>query len=172
MFTRSVRLQEPEQNLLVFLWWLQDKTESYLPAGSNLDVNCGLAVPQDRHVFFWEVNYGEISRWPDEHLLLPVNHTGEILQGIEDPITLLILQKAYKTYEIMLTGVPESSSKDMKDPPMLTRIDFLQMIPLSKQSTFSVITFSITSALLCEWGDTVLGTAEILTAEVSNYNPV
>lgn len=49
----------------------------------------------------------------------------------------------------ILTGFPVSSSNNMKDLPTLISSDFLQMTPLSKQSTFSDVTLSITSALLC-----------------------
>lgn len=51
--------------------------------------------------------------------------------------------------KMILTGFPVSSSNAMKDLPMLMRRDFLQMTPLSKQSTFSAATLSITSELLC-----------------------
>ncbi len=51
--------------------------------------------------------------------------------------------------KVTLTGFPVSSSKAMKDLPMLISRDFLQMTPLSKQSMFSAATLSITSALLC-----------------------
>lgn len=50
---------------------------------------------------------------------------------------------------VTLTGFPVSSSNATKDLPMLISSDFLQMTPLSKQSTFSAVTLSITSALLC-----------------------
>lgn len=60
--------------------------------------------------------------------------------------TLLLVTYILK---MTLTGFPVSSSKAMKDLPMLISRDFLQMTPLSKQSTFSAATLSITSALLC-----------------------
>lgn len=43
----------------------------------------GLTVPEDGDVFLWEMNHCEVSSWPDEHPLLPINHTGWILQGAE-----------------------------------------------------------------------------------------
>ena len=43
----------------------------------------GLTVPEDGDIFLWEMNHCEVSSWPDEHPLLPVNHTGWILQGAE-----------------------------------------------------------------------------------------
>lgn len=52
---------------------------SYLPARSNLDMHCSLSVPEDCDVFLWEMNHCEVPSWPDEHYLLPVNHTGWIL---------------------------------------------------------------------------------------------
>ncbi len=51
--------------------------------------------------------------------------------------------------KVALTGFPVSSSNTKKDLPMLINRDFLQMTPLSKQSTFSAATLNITSALLC-----------------------
>lgn len=56
---------------------------SYLPARSDLDVDGGLAVPEDGDVFLGEMNHCEVSGWPDEHPLLPVNHAGWILQRPE-----------------------------------------------------------------------------------------
>lgn len=53
-----------------------------------------------------------------------------------------------------ITGVPVSSSKSRSDDPMLISSDFLQMTPVSKQSMFSAVTLSITSALLCGGGKT------------------
>lgn len=56
---------------------------TYLPARSDLDVNGGLAVPEDGDFFLWKMNHCVVSGRPDEHLLLPVDHTGRILQKTE-----------------------------------------------------------------------------------------
>ncbi len=66
--------------------------------------------------------------------------------------------------KVTLTGFPVSSSKAMKDLPMLISRDFLQMTPLSKQSMFSAATLSITSALLCG------GEKHTITETVSKNN--
>ena len=164
---------------------------SYLPARSDLDVDAGLSVPEDGDFFLWEMNHSEVPGWPDEHPLLPVNHTRWILQKMgrtfywnvleyysRVDLNIIIQQKwqwlslllkgetikpvAHILYfridasfhvknilEVTLTGFPESSSNTTTDLPMLISRDFLQMTPLSKQSTFSAVTLSITSALLC-----------------------
>lgn len=44
-----------------------------------------------------------------------------------------------------LTGFPVSSSNTMKERPKEMRRDFLQITPLSKQSTFSAVTVIIAS---------------------------
>lgn len=55
--------------------------ETHLPLRSDLDVDGCLSVPEDGDLLLWEMNHCEVSGRPDEHPLLPVNHTGRILWG-------------------------------------------------------------------------------------------
>lgn len=99
----------------------------YLPARSNLDVDGGLTVPEDCDIFLWEVNNCEVSCRPNEHPLLPVNHTGCILQtkscfnltemlapasGTSAHFHFL---KKKRRLEVTLTGFPVSSLKVTTD---------------------------------------------------------
>ena len=82
LHTKSVK----HVTALAVTLWSQKKREvpetaSHLPARSDLDVNSSFTIPEDDDIILWEVDDCEVSSWPDEHSLLPVNHTGGILNN-------------------------------------------------------------------------------------------
>lgn len=136
----------------------------YLPAWSSLYMYSGFSVPEHCEVFPKQMHNGVVSCLPDIYFL-PVNHTGWILHMnhirklLATNVTLnhftpnqcfrkhkLQMQRYITTMmQSSLTGFPLSLSNTMKERPAEMRSDFLQITPLSKQSTFSAVTDIIAS---------------------------
>lgn len=87
----------------------------------------GLTVPKDGDVLLWEMNNCEVSCRPNEHLVLPVSHTGwtlqtdncfnltEMLAPASGTSAHFHFLKKKRRLEVTLTGFPVSSSNAMTD---------------------------------------------------------